>query len=146
MNLDLKGLFFLSQAAARVMRDQGSGSIVNVSSVSGFKVQVPTAHYSIAKAAVHMATKAMALEWCEYNIRVNCVAPGAIDTRLYDAVFALMPEEEGKTARAAAAANIPMKRIGLPHEIADAVLYLASDASTYVTGQTFAVDGGVLLK
>lgn len=146
MNLDLKGLFFLSQAAARVMRDQGGGSIVNISSTSGLRVQVPTAHYSIAKAGVIMATKAMALEWAEYNIRVNCIAPGAIDTRLYDAIFALMPEEEGKRAKAAAAAGVPMKRVGLPHEIADGVLYLASDASTYVTGQTFAIDGGALLR
>jgi len=146
LNLDLKGLFFLSQAAARVMRSQGGGAIVNVSSTSGLRVQVPTAHYSIAKAGVIMATKAMALEWSEFNIRVNCVAPGAIDTRLYDAIFALMPDEQSRAAKAAASARIPMKRVGEPHEIADAILYLASDASSYVTGQTFAVDGGALLR
>jgi NAD(P)-dependent dehydrogenase (short-subunit alcohol dehydrogenase family) len=145
MNLDLKGLFFLSQAAARVMRDQGGGSIVNVSSVSGLKVQVPTAHYSIAKAGVIMATKAMALEWAQYNIRVNCVAPGAIETRLYDAIFSLLPPDESKARKDEAARRIPMRRVGEPKEIADAVLYLASPASSYVTGQTYAVDGGALL-
>ncbi|HJN92573.1 MAG TPA: SDR family NAD(P)-dependent oxidoreductase, partial [Dehalococcoidia bacterium] len=70
-NLDLKGLFFLSQAAARHMRDHGGGSIVNVSSVSGLRPQVPTSHYSIAKPGVIMATKALAVEWAEYGIRVN---------------------------------------------------------------------------
>jgi len=145
MNLDLKGLFFLSQAAARVMREQGDGRIVNVSSVSGLRVQVPTGHYSIAKAGVIMATKVMAVEWAPFGIRANCVAPGAIETRLYDAIFKLLPEREAREQRERARERIPMSRVGEPHEIADAVLYLASDASSYVTGQTFAVDGGALL-
>ena len=145
MNLDLKGLFFLSQAVARVMREHGGGKIINISSVSGFKVQVPTGHYSIAKAGVIMATKVMALEWAEYNIRVNCIAPGAIDTRLYDAIFAALPEDQAKLQKEEAAKRIPMKRVGKPREIANAVLFLASDTSSYVTGQTFAVDGGSLL-
>jgi len=145
MNLDLKGLFFLSQAVARVMKEHGGGKIINVSSTSGFKVQVPTGHYSIAKAGVIMATKVMALEWAQYNIRVNCIAPGAIETRLYDAIFALLPEEEGKAQKEQAARRIPMGRVGEPGEIADAMLFLASDASSYMTGQTFAVDGGALL-
>jgi NAD(P)-dependent dehydrogenase (short-subunit alcohol dehydrogenase family) len=145
LNLDLKGLFFLSQAAARRMRDQGGGRIVNISSVSGYRVQVPTGHYSIAKAGVHMATKVMALEWAAYNIRVNCIAPGAIDTRLYDAIFTLMPDEQAEAQKEQARQRIPMGRVGEPREIADAILYLASDASSYVTGQSFAVDGGALL-
>lgn len=145
MNLDLKGLFFLSQAAARVMREHGGGRIINVSSVSGFKVQIPTGHYSIAKAGVIMATKVMALEWAEYNIRVNCIAPGAIDTRLYNAIFALLPEDEAKAQKETSAKRIPMGRIGQPKEIADAMIYLASEASSYVTGQTIAIDGGSLL-
>ena len=145
LNLDLKGLFFLSQACARVMREHGGGKIINISSVSGYKPQVPTGHYSIAKAGVIMATQVMAREWAEYNIRVNCIAPGAIETRLYDAIFALMPEEEAKAQKETAAKRIPIGRVGQPREIADAVLFLASDASSYVTGQTFAVDGGSLL-
>ena len=145
MNLDLKGLFFLSQACARVMREQGGGKIINISSVSGYKPQVPTAHYSIAKAGVIMATQCMAREWAEYNIRVNCIAPGAIDTRLYNSMFTLLPEEEAKARKQQASDRIPMKRVGEPREIADAVLFLASDASSYVTGQSFSVDGGSLL-
>ena len=145
MNLDLKGLFFLSQAAARVMREHGGGKIINVASVSGLKVQVPTGHYSIAKAGVIMATKVMALEWAEYDIRVNCVAPGAIETRLYDSIYSLLPEDEARLRKAEAAKKVPMGRLGQPREIADAMVFLASDASSYVTGQTFAVDGGALL-
>jgi len=145
INLDLKGLFFLSQAVARVMKEHGGGKIINISSVSGYKPQVPTGHYSIAKVGVIMATKVMAREWAEYNIRVNCIAPGAIETRLYNAIFDLLPEEEAKVRKAEAAKRIPMGRVGEPREIADAVLFLASDASSYVTGQTFAVDGGSLL-
>jgi NAD(P)-dependent dehydrogenase (short-subunit alcohol dehydrogenase family) len=144
-NLDLKGLFFLSQACARVMREHGAGNIINISSVSGLRVQVPTGHYSIAKAGVIMATKVMAVEWAQYNIRANCIAPGAIETRLYDAIFELLPEGEKERRKEAAAAGIPMKRVGEPREIADACVFLASSASSYMTGQTFAVDGGSLL-
>jgi Tropinone reductase 1 len=92
-----------------------------------------------------MATKVMALEWAPYNIRVNCIAPGAIDTRLYDAIFTLLPEEQAEAQKELARQRIPMGRVGEPGEIADAILYLASDASSYVTGQSFAVDGGALL-
>ena len=145
-NLDLKGLFFLSQAAARVMREQGGGSIVNISSMSGIRVQMMSGHYSIAKAGVIMATKVMALEWAPYKIRVNCIAPGAIDTKLYNAIYDVLPQEQQNAHKDQAASQIPMGRVGEPAEIADAVLYLASQASSYMTGQTFAVDGGALLR
>ena len=146
INTNLKGLFFLSQAVARVMRDHGGGSIVNIASTSGYRVQIPTGHYSIAKAGVIMATKVMALEWAEYGIRANCIAPGATKTRLWDAIFEPMGEEAGKAAEAAAQAGIPLRRVGDPRETANAILFLASDAASYVTGQDFAVDGGALLS
>jgi len=146
MNLDLKGLFFLSQAAARAMRAQQSGgAIINIASVSGLKPQVPTAHYSIAKAGVVMATKALAVEWAEFGIRVNCIAPGAIETRLYNAIWSVFPGEQGQRAKDAASARFPLKRVGEPREIADACVFLASNASSYMTGETLAIDGGALL-
>jgi NAD(P)-dependent dehydrogenase (short-subunit alcohol dehydrogenase family) len=146
MNLDLKGLFFLSQAAARAMRTQGrGGAIINIASVSGLRPQVPTAHYSIAKAGVVMATKALAVEWAEYGIRVNCVAPGGIETKLFNAIFSVFPEEQAKRVKDGVASRIPMKRIGEPREIADACVFLASNASSYMTGETLVVDGGELL-
>ena len=146
MNLDLKGLFFLSQAAARAMRTQGTGgAIINIASVSGLRPQVPTAHYSIAKAGVVMATKALAVEWAEYGIRVNCVAPGGIETKLFNAIFSVFPDAQAKKVKDGVASRIPMKRIGEPREIADACVFLASNASSYMTGETLVVDGGELL-
>jgi NAD(P)-dependent dehydrogenase (short-subunit alcohol dehydrogenase family) len=145
MNLNLKGLFFLSQRAAKIMKQQGGGKIINVASVDGFKPQPKTGVYSISKAGVIMATKVLAGELAQYNIRVNCIAPGAIDTRLLNAKYAMVGPEEAKKEREAVAARIPLGRIGEPKEIADAMIYLASDASSYVTGQTFTVDGGLLI-
>jgi NAD(P)-dependent dehydrogenase (short-subunit alcohol dehydrogenase family) len=146
MNLDLKGLFFLSQAAARRMRDQGSGgSIVNISSVAGYHPQMLSGHYSIAKAAVMMATQVMAAEWSPFGIRANCIAPGAIETKLYGAMYELMPKDQAEAVREQTRKRIPLRRVGEPDEIANGVLYLASNASSYLTGQTFAIDGGSLL-
>jgi len=145
MNLDLKGLFFLSQACVPVMREHGGGTIVNISSTAGLKVQTTTPHYSIAKSGVIMATKVMALDWSQYNIRVNCVAPGAVQTRLYDAMFFQLSDEEAAERKETSRNRIPLKRVGEPSELANTVLFLASDASSYVTGQAFAVDGGSTL-
>ena len=92
-----------------------------------------------------MATKCMALEWADFNIRVNCIAPGSIDTKLYNAIYAVLPDDEQARQKAEVAGSIPMQRVGEPREIADAVLFLAAGASSYMTGQTFAVDGGMLL-
>ena len=145
MNLDLKGLFFLSQAAARHMKDNGGGTIVNISSLAGLDVQANTPHYSIAKAGVIMATKVMAFEWAAYGIRANCIAPGAINTQLFNSIFAGLPAEKAEAAVQELSNVTPISRVGEPSEIADAVLYLASPGSSYVTGQTIAVDGGSLL-
>ncbi|MDH5521365.1 MAG: glucose 1-dehydrogenase [Acidimicrobiia bacterium] len=145
MNLDLKGLFFLSQAAARYMKDNGGGTIVNVSSLTGIDAQLNTGHYSIAKAGVIMATKVMALEWAAFGIRVNSVAPGMVDTRLLNAALEILPADLAERTLEQMRNVTPMGRLGEPSEIADAILYLATPASSYVTGQTFAVDGGAAL-
>ena len=140
MNLNLKGLVFLSQAVARVMKEKGGGQIVNVASVDGFKPEVNIGAYAISKAGVIMATKVMAQEWAQYNIRVNAIAPGMIHTRLLDSHWEVAPEDKSAVLK-----KILMERIAEPEEIVGAMIYLVSDAASYVTGQTFVVDGGYLV-
>ncbi len=140
MNLNLKGLFFLSQAVARVMKEHGGGRIINVASMDGYKPEVNIGAYAVSKAGVIMVTKVMARELAQYNIRVNTIAPGPIHTRLLDAHWVVAPEDKEELLK-----KVPMERIGEPEEIAGAMIYLASDASSYVTGQTFVVDGGTLI-
>jgi len=140
MNLNLKGLFFLSQAVARVMKEHGGGRIINVASVDGFKPEVNMGTYAISKAGVIMVTRVMAVELAEYNIRVNTVAPGNVHTRLGDSRFEVVPGYEETLKN-----KTPQRRIAEPEEIVGAMIYLASDASSYVTGQTLVVDGGFLL-
>ena len=138
MNLNLKGLFFLSQAVARVMKKHGGGRIINIASSGGISPnRLPV--YSISKAGVIMATKVMAREWAPYNIRVNAVAPGLIRTKFSEALYTnpeIMKEMTGAT---------PLARIGEPEEIVGAILYLASDASSYVTGEVISIDGGLTI-
>ncbi|MCP4755826.1 MAG: SDR family oxidoreductase [Proteobacteria bacterium] len=143
MNLNLKGLFFLSQAAVRVMKEHGGGSIINVSSVAGTKGDPATPHYSISKAAVNMATRIMGQDWAKYDVRVNCIAPGMIQTRMYDALFANVPEDQVEDAKELAHTRVAMGRAGEPTEIADVMVFLASQASSYMTGQTLVVDGAL---
>jgi NAD(P)-dependent dehydrogenase (short-subunit alcohol dehydrogenase family) len=139
MNLNLKGLVFLSQAVARIMKDHDGGRIINVASMDAFRHEPDIGVYSISKAAVVQATKIMAEEWAKYNIRVNAIAPGHIHTRLGDSVFEAMPGYKKELLD-----KVPMRRIGNPDEIVGAMIYLASDASSYVTGTTVIVDGGTL--
>ncbi len=144
-NLNLKGVYFLSQAAARVMKEQGGGKIINVASTSAFKPEYKNGIYSMSKAAVVMMTKSMALELAEFNIRVNAIAPGPIMTKLLSNTWSGLPEEYSKMVQDYLANTTPVGRIGDPKEIDGAMLYLASDASSYTTGQTIVIDGGMLL-
>jgi NAD(P)-dependent dehydrogenase (short-subunit alcohol dehydrogenase family) len=138
MNLNLKGLVFLSQAVARIMKEHG-GSIINVASVNSFMHEPDIGVYAISKAGVVQATKIMAEEWAKYNIRVNAIAPGHIHTHLGDSIFQAMPDYKKVFLE-----RVPMRRIGDPDEIVGAMIYLASDAATYVTGTTIVVDGGAM--
>jgi len=140
MNLNLKGLFFLSQAVAKVMKEHGGGKIINVASMDGFRPELNMGIYAISKAAVMMATKVMALEWARYNIRVNAIAPGNVHTRLGDSRFAAIAGYEEEMLK-----RTPVGRIAQPDEIVGAMIYLASDASSFMTGETLVVDGGMLL-
>jgi len=146
MNLNLKGLYFLSQAVARVMKERGGGKIINVSSIDGYRPEYMVGPYSIAKAAVLMATKSMALELAPYNIRVNAIAPGPVSTRILDSHWIHLPEKEAMGQKAEFSKAIPLQHIGEPEEIVGAMIYLASDASSFTTGATIVIDGGILLS
>ena len=135
MNLNLKGLFFLSQAIARVMKEQGGGCIINVASIAGIRPGTMPV-YSISKAAVIMATKVMAQEWAGYNIRVNAVAPGQVKTRFTEFLWSDPQTAESMLNK------VPVHRIAEPEEIVGALLYLASDAASFVTGAVIVADGG----
>jgi NAD(P)-dependent dehydrogenase (short-subunit alcohol dehydrogenase family) len=138
MNLNLKGLFFLSQAVARLMREKGGGTIINVSSVAGITPDLLPL-YSISKAGVNMVTKVMAQQWAQYNIRVNAIAPGLTKTRFSEALW------KNPDILKLAMFKTPMGRPAEPEEMVGAIIYLASDAASYVTGQIIAIDGGITI-
>jgi NAD(P)-dependent dehydrogenase (short-subunit alcohol dehydrogenase family) len=135
MNVDLKGAFLLSQLVARTMREQGGGSIVNISSLAGL---VPWSKlYSVAKAGLVMLTQVMAKDWGRYHIRVNNIAPGLIKTKFAEPLW-----KEPAWAEVMAKNRALVGYIGEPDEMTGAALFFASDASSYVTGTTLVVDGG----
>jgi NAD(P)-dependent dehydrogenase (short-subunit alcohol dehydrogenase family) len=144
MNLNLKGVYFTSQVVAKIMKKQGSGKIINIASIDGFKPEPGVSVYSISKAGVRMITRAFALELAPFNIQVNTIAPGPINTKLLDSHWFNLPPEEAKKQKEAMAKTTPIGRIGEPDEIAGAAIYLASDASNYTTGAEIVIDGGVL--
>ena len=146
MNLNMKGLYFLSQAAARIMKNQGGGKIINVASIDGFKPEPFVSVYSISKAGVRMITKAFAMELAPHNIQVNTIAPGPISTKMMDSHFFHLTPEEAKKAKAEMEKLLPMNRLGHPDDIAGAAVYLASAASNYTTGAEIIIDGAVLLS
>ncbi len=133
MNINLKGLFFLSQQSAKVM--QPGSKIINISSIASVQGFPGLAHYCSSKGGVNGLTRGMALDIATKEINVNSVLPGAIDTP--GAAGAMDDEAKAKTAAA-----IPLKRWGTPEDIAGVVIFLASDMSKYITGQTIIVDGG----
>ncbi|MDM7987122.1 MAG: glucose 1-dehydrogenase [Smithella sp.] len=138
MNLNLKGLFFLSQAIARLMKEQGGGKIVNVASVAGISPDILPV-YSISKAGVIMATKVMAQQWAIYNIRVNAIAPSLTKTKFSEPLWS------NQDILNIAMSRTPLGRPAEPEEMVGAVIFLASEASSYVTGQVLAIDGGITI-
>ena len=136
----MKGVFLCSQAAARIMIPQGSGSIINLASISGHAVNIPQkqAVYNASKAGVAMLTKSMALEWIEHGIRVNSISPGYMKTEI--------PRETTSSEREKAILNSQcVKRFGVPQDLLGVILFLASEESDFMSGQSLSMDGGDIL-
>lgn len=136
MEVNVKGYFFLSLAAGKVMLKQQKGCIVNVASTAGIVPAFGLGAYSVSKAGVLSMTKMFAREWGTAGVRVNAVAPGLIKTKFSKALW------DNKAIYDMWVKNNPTGRMGTSEEIAETVLFLASDASSYITGQTIVVDGG----
>lgn len=144
MAVNLDGVFLVSRAAGRQMINQKSGNIISIGSMSGHIVNWPFRHaaYNVSKAGVHMLTKALATEWAEHNIRVNAIAPGYIRTELTDEVLKEHPDVVRDYWEKGAVQN----RIGGVNELVGAVVYLASDAASFTTGEIITIDGGLTLR
>ncbi|WP_066963445.1 SDR family oxidoreductase [Microbulbifer sp. Q7] len=137
VDVNIRGYFFMSVEAGKLMRENGGGCIVNTASINALQPGVGQGIYSITKAAVVNMTKAFAKECAQFNIRVNALLPGLTKTKFAGALFS--HEEIYK----AAVSHIPMHRHAEPEEMAGTVLYLVSDASSYTNGECVVVDGGL---
>jgi NAD(P)-dependent dehydrogenase (short-subunit alcohol dehydrogenase family) len=135
LDVNLSGTFYCCRAAARYMIDAGGGSIINVSSAHGSTGVIRMAAYGASKGGVENLTRSLAIEWAPRGVRVNCLAPGYFETQLTSAYLASSAGERVKR-------SIPMGRIGDRSELVGAAVFLASDASSYMTGALLNVDGG----
>lgn len=136
INTNLKGTYLCSQAVGNVMIENGGGSIVNISSVAGHVPQVAGAPYSTSKAGINMFSRVLAQEWAEYNIRVNAISPGPVETEMVQYMYNT-PELREKRKK-----TVPLNRFAQPEEIAAAAVFLASEDSGYTTGHCLVIDGG----
>ena len=137
IRVNLTGSFIVGRTVARKMIERGGGCVVNISSINGVAAAPFVGSYSAAKAALLMLTQQMALEWAGFGVRVNAVAPGLIDAGMSEPIYADPVVRQQRTSR------VPLQRLGNPDDIAAAVMYLVSDAASYLTGQTIVVDGGL---
>lgn len=139
MNTNLKGCFYCCQAVGKGMVERKSGSVINMVSVFGLTGFMNISPYIASKGAIVQLTRALAVEWGRHNVRVNAIAPSYFETEM-----AKRDIESDERVLQFNLSKIPMRRSGKPHELAGVVVFLASDASSFVTGETIAVDGGWL--
>jgi 2-dehydro-3-deoxy-D-gluconate 5-dehydrogenase len=140
MELNVKSLFFCSQVAAKTMKSQGYGKIINIASVVGAVGDIGISAYTASKGAVINLTRSLSLEWARYGITVNAIGPAYIETEMNQ------EELSNEKVRNKIISKTPLKRLGNPEELEGAVMLLASDASSFITGQTIYVDGGWLAQ
>ncbi|MDI6727106.1 MAG: glucose 1-dehydrogenase [Smithellaceae bacterium] len=144
--VNVRGVWFLTQQMARLMKDQGGGNIINISSVMGFRgadeESLPSIPYNSTKAALNLLTMNLAVKLARHNIRVNAIAPGFFRTDM----MAYIEAPEFKKAHDSMIEGIPMRRVGDMDDIKGVAVFLASAASAYITGQVIIVDGGMLAK
>ena len=143
LNIILKGKFFMAQAAARAMIERGKGAIVHTGSLWALQAvgATPSSAYSAANAGVHQMVRNLALELAQFNIRINAVAPGVVETPVYNT---FMSEEEVAATLSGFNEFHPIGRNGQPNDIAEAILFLASEKADWITGTILPVDGGVM--
>jgi acetoin reductase-like protein len=148
-NVNVRGLFFLSQAACEPMREQRSGKIINMASIAGRRGEALVAAYCASKATVISITQSAALAMAPYGVNVNAMAPGIVDTPYWKEVDkqfgAITGKEEGETFRDAAA-GIPLGRTSRPADVVPLAVFLAGSGSDYITGQTYNVEGGMVMS
>jgi len=138
INTNLKGYFLCSQAAGRFMAEAKRGVIINIGSQLGDVARPNKAHYLSSKGGIKMLTKALAVDLAPYGIRVNCIAPGPVETEM------AAPVLSDPALRNEFLAHLPLGRLGQPKDLAGAAVFLASDAASWITGTTLYVDGGYL--
>jgi len=142
IGVNLKGVYLCSKYTIPHMQRSGGGTIVNIGSINSLMAMENEAAYDASKGGVLMLTKAMALDFAKSKIRVNCICPGAIETPMLRA--SLDSAKDPKAARDSLIQKHPLRRTGTPEEIAQAALFLASEDSSFITGATIPVDGGIL--
>jgi 3-oxoacyl-[acyl-carrier protein] reductase len=139
MGINVDGVFYLINAVVPSMKDHGRGCIVNVTSTAAVRGEALHSHYAASKGALQSLTKSLAVELAPFNIRVNCVAPGWVDTDMCAGVFS-EPGMKEKVRQ-----TIPLKRIPPPEDVAGPIVFLASDLARHITGEILNVNGGSVL-